>query len=628
MGIAKSPRPVQLISARWFFDAPFFYTFLQNFIYVKTREIDTIAVGGYQGKLRLYYNPDFIDELLTLRSPLIFDSNSKLISENDKIYTFKKEESKKILRCMFEAEKYKNVVKDVDYFKRLLNHITGLKININSINEIPNILTDEIKKIFMDKIGVEFIFTDSNKNFHVDKKDSKLNGISFFMMKLTNPEKIKKSDFEDLNSVMMMLMKIGKSIGIGEVKQNIMMITDNVQKIEEHTRGFEIFTDDAEVKVSENVIKIIPKDSVTLIETKPNNDYLLEGVLIHEIFHVISVHADRCGERDHELFNQAADICINEKVIESTINGRKLVLPENRCRLEEITALGYDGTLITEEIYDFLEKQFPPNSGGKDGNLLVGGGNGDGDEGDGNRNSIGGESRNGKGGISKNFDSHEKLEEIDEITKNIIGGLIQDAKSRGYGNISGGMVDYITELLTSKINWKKVLRKYMKGITIGGILKRATWDKVNRRNLPLMGKKKESPQWYVGIDTSGSVSNNDLAMFFGEIESIAKNGKIHLLQCDTELTDSGIYKKGSWNKIEIKGRGGTELSPFFKYMIDNKVDKSKLIILTDGCMCYDEIKEIGSNIETLWVLLPNCTNYIEEIKSISPKHHVICMEKN
>ena len=85
----------------------------------------------------------------------------------------------------------------------------------------------------------------------------------------------------------------------------------------------------------------------------------------------------------------------------------------------------------------------------------------------------------------------------------------------------------------------------------------------------------------VGVDTSGSVNNDELKEFFNELTHMHKTGhKISVAQCDTNLRKVEEFKpKKDW---EIHGRGGTSFQPVIDHYNENKGSYTALIYLTDG----------------------------------------------
>lgn len=101
-----------------------------------------------------------------------------------------------------------------------------------------------------------------------------------------------------------------------------------------------------------------------------------------------------------------------------------------------------------------------------------------------------------------------------------------------------------------------------------------TRKKRNRRYGLLQPGSKNEQKMNLGIavDTSGSVSDESLKLFFGEIARIYDENTmvLHVMEADTRIQNCYKYKKNM--KIEAKGRGGTAYGPAFEKANELKVD--------------------------------------------------------
>jgi predicted metal-dependent peptidase len=94
-------------------------------------------------------------------------------------------------------------------------------------------------------------------------------------------------------------------------------------------------------------------------------------------------------------------------------------------------------------------------------------------------------------------------------------------------------------------------------------------------------KHKEKRHILVAVDTSGSVSTNELIEFLHEIHHISRSGtEVTLVQCDTAISHIGKFDPKK--DFEIHGRGGTNFHPVTDYYDANKKKYNCLIYLTDG----------------------------------------------
>ena len=127
--------------------------------------------------------------------------------------------------------------------------------------------------------------------------------------------------------------------------------------------------------------------------------------------------------------------------------------------------------------------------------------------------------------------------------------------------------------------------------------------------LPDFNEKDEAPKniWFV-VDTSGSVSDKDLDMAYGEICSAIEQfngkieGKISFLDCaiSEPVEFSSI---DDLRKIKPIGGGGTAFAVIFKYMKNKMIDNlpSFIVIITDGYDAFPDEKE-AMGIPVLWLL--------------------------
>lgn len=360
-----------------------------------------------------------------------------------------------------------------------------------------------------------------------------------------------------------------------------------------------------------------PKVEVEL--SKPLTFKELEGVLVHEIMHLIRAHGERALD-DHYVWNISGDMLINNDIETMTINDQKLQLPKGAVYLKQALDDGYAGHEVTEPLYYWLlDKRDEYKNKMQD---LVQDGQGQRQSQCNHCNGTGedpnnpGEKCPACGGTGKKpsfgegmfdaiygskIDDHSVMEESDSLAEQAIKDVIDQAKVRGWGNTKGNGVSNLDELCRGpKIPWKQMLRKYITAeVYMPGHIYENTWSRRNRRSLPLPGTRKLSNKIIIGVDTSGSISNHELGIFFTEVENIVKDvGQLVIVQWDTEVQSvQKEYKKGDWKKIKIAGRGGTHVQCIFDWMQENKMTKYPLVNFTDGWFSYD-FENHG--VKTIW----------------------------
>ena len=167
------------------------------------------------------------------------------------------------------------------------------------------------------------------------------------------------------------------------------------------------------------------------------------------------------------------------------------------------------------------------------------------------------------------------------------------------GTIPAELQEIVNELLKPKpriFDWKAYFRRMLGSIYDINIKKTRRKESVRfPGSAGIKHKKKVSI--LVAVDTSGSVSNEELEDFFSEITYIYKVGtRITILECDARISANYEYT-GKWNG-KVHGRGGTDFQPVIDYYRNNKKDYASLIYFTDGECCIPE----NVPMDTIWVI--------------------------
>jgi predicted metal-dependent peptidase len=200
---------------------------------------------------------------------------------------------------------------------------------------------------------------------------------------------------------------------------------------------------------------------------------------------------------------------------------------------------------------------------------------------------------NGKGEVEVELPDHstwEEFEGLDEATKKLIKTQTEhiikevvDQVTKSRGIIPGEMAEIIEKLSQvepPKFNWRGYLRRF-----VGGSIKTFTKmsrHKPNFRFIENPGlKHKHRRHILVAVDTSGSVSTNELEEFLNEIYHINRTGTdVTIIQCDSAISHIGKFDPKK--DFEIHGRGGTSFHPVTDYYDQNTKKYNCLIYLTDG----------------------------------------------
>ena len=295
------------------------------------------------------------------------------------------------------------------------------------------------------------------------------------------------------------------------------------------------------------------------------SEFHQQGLLKHELLHIAFGHiilADRYPNKD--LFNIAADIEINQYIDDH-------MLPEGGLTRNSFPGINLPRRAGTEVYYKLLEQEC-----------------------------------NGKGGscnpaLQKILDQMDgdspychktwkEISELPEAEKKLVQKQYEhqmkqtaDEIQKKCGSIPGELAEIIERLFTitpPKFNWKQYLKRFVNNAS--KVYTKKLRRKYNKRYAGNPGLKlKRKNHVLVGVDTSGSVSSEELIEFMHELNHMYKTGnQITVAQFDTQLTDvSDFDPKQNW---EIKGRGGTDFQDVVDHYNEVRNKYSAFICLTDG----------------------------------------------
>jgi predicted metal-dependent peptidase len=137
------------------------------------------------------------------------------------------------------------------------------------------------------------------------------------------------------------------------------------------------------------------------------------------------------------------------------------------------------------------------------------------------------------------------------------------------------------ERLTSKVDWRKVLRYFVK--TSQRASKRSTPKRLNRRYAYVHPGRKvnRTANIAISIDQSGSVSDSMLAAFYAELNKLADIATFTVVPFDTEVAKDAVFvwKKGQSHPQKRYMYGGTCFNAPTEYVNAGKFDGH--IVLTD-----------------------------------------------
>jgi predicted metal-dependent peptidase len=342
-----------------------------------------------------------------------------------------------------------------------------------------------------------------------------------------------------------------------------------------------------------------------------NKDYVnklsdeeLRYVLKHEIYHIVlhhCTHRQSEDPREKDMDNIAADLAINSLIIKTS----SIMPPKNGTYAKEY---GFEEKLSREQYLTLLrDKAEEENKQKNKSGNGQGGGQGDDqsdDQSDGQGSDQGSDQGSGKSsgygdGKGNSFDDHGNWQEssiADEIIRNKV---LQISKTKGaWGNMPGDVQALIMAAQTSQISWQRYLKLYL-GLLISSQTT-STFKRPNRRyGYPYSGtKRKHLDKKLVAIDTSGSMSDEDLAQILAEINRLQEIYPVDLILFDHDIQLGPIDYSRKHVSFDFVGRGGTSFQPVFDIAEEKRY--STVIVLTDG-FAPPPREPVGIK-DTIWVI--------------------------
>jgi predicted metal-dependent peptidase len=337
-----------------------------------------------------------------------------------------------------------------------------------------------------------------------------------------------------------------------------------------------IFTDSIETMGVDGVSLFVnPK----FVEEKSQAE--LCGVIAHECLHVALLHPTRRGQRDAKKWNIATDHAVNLELNKAIGSADYLMELPSDCLADP----QYDG-MSADTIYNRL-----PDDKGDDGGDPGEDKGEDGDQPGDQPGNEPGDSPGDTGGCGEVFDAPADVS-VEELEAEIKQKVVQAAHSaRAQGKLPGNMESMIDDLLKPVVDWKSKLREHFERVFPSDY----SWMRPNRRyvhqGLYLPGVEKDGTgHIVVGVDTSGSVSDNEIKQFVGEINSICEDvvpEKVTVIYCDWDIQGVDEFEADEDFVARAPGRGGTRFTPVFEEVEKRGIQPKALIYLTDlGCHDY------------------------------------------
>ncbi len=305
------------------------------------------------------------------------------------------------------------------------------------------------------------------------------------------------------------------------------------------------------------------------------NDAEIRGVLVHEVGHVVFGHLWRMEARDRRAWNIATDYAINQLLddyaAEARLNNRPVPWELPKGGLLDPAQRGKS----SEEIYS----QLPKDPGG-------GSGSGNGASGSSPSSAISSQPSS-CGEFTAPELSPTDQAQLEADWKISVTQAAQAAKM--CGNCPGVIQRLVQDLIAPRLPWRDLVRNFLRTLARDDY----SWTRPNPRFahtgflLPSLRSERVQPIVVV-IDTSGSISQDDLTVFASESQACldeAQTEEIVVLYCDTRINGDPVrFRPGDRVTFDMRGGGGTDFNPPFAWVDEHLDDPpAGLVYLTDGC---------------------------------------------
>jgi len=328
----------------------------------------------------------------------------------------------------------------------------------------------------------------------------------------------------------------------------------------------------------------------------------VRGLLKHECLHLVFGHTTERRREPHIIWNYGTDLAINSTIPRNELPKGGLIPGVALNITAEQKKQMSDKELETFEKLSNMIASFPPNKTSEyyfeklmsDSDVK--------------------EYLEGQGmSVSIGFDDHEGWDELSDDQKEMMQGKIkeiikeaaEEANNRSWGSVSHETRQEIMKMLSNEIKWESLLKRFC-GFTKRDE-RRSSIRKLNRKYPGIHSgfKKIYKPMIAVYIDESGSVSNQELAKFYSELDNLSNRTDFYVYKFDHTVDEksSFLWKKNTRPDMKRNLTGGTSFEAVTKHAIKNKKKFDGYIVLTDGGAPKPSISR---GLKRCWVLATGC----------------------
>lgn len=332
-----------------------------------------------------------------------------------------------------------------------------------------------------------------------------------------------------------------------------------------------------------------------------NPDYIdalsvdeVQFVLAHEALHCALSHFARRGHRVKHRWDLACDYAVNPLLINDGMTPPPGALTlhvfdgmtaeeiypciEDNSSDEPMDKHLYDGEETSEGSGSQFDDSRDQERGAKEGDE-----NQPDDGGDSNRKERDGEGSGNRSGQPPPLTAGEK-DALAQKWQQYLASAAQQAQQAG--KLSGALARLVDHLLQPNLPWRAVLARYLSQVARDDY----SYLRPSRRegNVIFPSLRSAQVEVAVALDTSGSVTDRELAEFLAEISALKGQlrARVTLLACDSHLAADGPWRFEPWEEFSLprqfQGGGGTDFRPVFDWIATQGQAPNVLVYFTDA----------------------------------------------
>jgi predicted metal-dependent peptidase len=299
------------------------------------------------------------------------------------------------------------------------------------------------------------------------------------------------------------------------------------------------------------------------------------GTLLHELLHLLLLHALRRGDRDPLLWAVCCDIAANEHIpaemLPPNAATTEKIAQKIHFKLERLKSAEYYYAILSkllDDRFSFMQREDTVTLSCS--NTVL-------------------------------FESRLQAEEdIPQVSEQALKSKMHEITDEAYqkGEVPEGLFGELDDTFykRAQIDWKGMFKRFLTGR--GRMQNRATYKRVSRRFDNYPGSKRSvGLRVLIALDESGSISNEQLQTFLHELAEVNRitNAQILVTEFDTECTKPKPAEEYRHIRQREK-KGGTDFRPIFA--LADSLMISLVAIFTDG----EGIAPDHADQRVLWVL--------------------------